>query len=140
ELTIADTAASRPNYPQCFRNGERAPGVPGALSRRTAGSEVHVAHAAATARHRRRLLLRLVGDDRLGGEEQRGDRRGVLQRRPGDLGGVDDAFLEHVDVFAGRGVETVPDLETADPLDHDTALEAGVERDLLDRRLERDLD
>jgi hypothetical protein len=36
-------------------------------------------------------LLRLVGDDGLGGEEQRRDRRGVLQRRAGDLGRVDDA-------------------------------------------------
>ena len=41
-----------------------------------------------------RLLLGLVGDDRLGGEEQRRDRRRVLQRRAGHLGGVGDAGLQ----------------------------------------------
>ena len=40
---------------------------------------------------RRLVLLRLVRDHGLGGEEQRRDRRGVLQRRAGDLGRVDDA-------------------------------------------------
>src|SRR5437868_15476623 len=95
----------------------RAPGVARGPSRRAADSEVHVAHAAAAARHRRLLLLRLVGDDRLGGEEQRGDRRGVLQRGPRDLGGGDGAFLAQVDEFAARGVETVRDLEAAYALD-----------------------
>jgi hypothetical protein len=52
-------------------------------------------------------LLRLVGDDGLGGEEQRRDRRRVLQRRAGHLGGVDDAGLDQVDVLAGGGVEAV---------------------------------
>jgi hypothetical protein len=42
------------------------------------------------------FLLGLVGDDRLGGEEQGRDRRRVLQRRAGDLGGVDDADLDEV--------------------------------------------
>jgi hypothetical protein len=37
-----------------------------------------------------------------------GDRRGVLQRRAGDLGRVDDACGEHVDVLAG-GVEALAD-------------------------------
>ena len=55
--------------------------------------------------HGRSSLLRLVGDDGLGGEEQRGDRRGVLQRRAGHLGRVDDAGGDQVDVLAGRGVE-----------------------------------
>jgi UDP-N-acetylglucosamine 2-epimerase (non-hydrolysing) len=41
--------------------------------------------------HGRRGLLGLVGDDGLGGEEQRRDRRRVLQRRAGHLGRVDDA-------------------------------------------------
>ena len=50
-------------------------------------SEVHVAAAG----HGGGVLLGLVGDDGLGGEEQGGDRRRVLQRRAGDLGGVDDA-------------------------------------------------
>ena len=40
---------------------------------------------------RGRVLLRLVRHDGLGGEEQRRDRGGVLQRRAGHLGRVDDA-------------------------------------------------
>src|SRR3954470_7684276 len=48
--------------------------------------EVHAAHAAVAARHGRSVLLRLVGDDRLGGEEERRDGGGVLQRGPGHLG------------------------------------------------------
>src|SRR3954463_9493525 len=35
--------------------------------------EVHAAHAAVAARHGRSVLLRLVGDYRLGGEEERRD-------------------------------------------------------------------
>jgi hypothetical protein len=57
------------------------------------------------AGHGRRVLLRLVGDDGLGGEEQRGDRRGVLQRGARDLRRVDDAGRDEVDVLAGRGVQ-----------------------------------
>jgi hypothetical protein len=77
--------------------------------------------------------LRLVGDDRFGGEEQGGDRRCVLQRRAGDLGGVDDAELDEVLVVAGGGVEALGAAEVADPLDDDAALEAGVLGDLLER-------
>src|SRR5436190_10037522 len=118
----------------------KAPAFAGAFAslRGVLDSEVHVAHTAA-ARHGGSGLLGLVGDDGLGGEEQAGDRRGVLQRGPGHLGRVDDAFLEHVDVLAGGRVEAVTDLEPAHLLDHDAALEAGVESDLLDRGLERDL-
>ena len=50
-------------------------------------------------------LLGLVGHNGLGGEEQRGDGGGVLQGRAGDLGRVDDARGEQVDVLAGGGVE-----------------------------------
>ena len=52
-------------------------------------------------------LFGLVGDDGLGGEEQRRDRRRVLQRRAGDLGGIDDAGLDQVLVLAGGGVEAL---------------------------------
>ena len=79
----------------------------------------------------------LVDDDGLGGEEQTGDGSRVLQGRPGDLGRVDDAGLEQVLVVAGGGVEAVGALEVANPLDDDTALHAGVDRDLLQRLLER---
>src|SRR5712692_8434906 len=43
-------------------------------------SEVHVAHAAAgAAGHRRALLLRQLGDHGLGGDQQAGNARRVLQ-------------------------------------------------------------
>src|SRR5439155_7808696 len=60
--------------------------------------EVHVSHAAAAhaAAGHGRGLLRLVGDQGLGGQEQPGDGRRVLERRPGHLGLVDDPELEHV--------------------------------------------
>ena len=48
--------------------------------------------------------------------------------------------LEQVDVLAGGGVEAVARLEVAHLLDHDAALEAGVDGDLPQRRVERDLD
>src|SRR5690606_35648329 len=69
-------------------------------------SEVHAAHAAA-ARHggRGRFLLRLLGDHGLGRDQQGGDGGRILQGRAHDLGGVDDALLEHVAVFAALGVE-----------------------------------
>src|SRR5581483_11136990 len=51
---------------------------------------LEVVHPAAGHPRHCALLLRLVGDDGLGGEEQGGDRRGVLQRGAGHLGGVDD--------------------------------------------------
>ena len=48
--------------------------------------------------------------------------------------------LEHVDVLAGFGVEPVSDRQIRDLLGDDAALVAGVDRDLLQRRGERDLD
>ena len=72
------------------------------------GSEVHAAHAAA-AGHRRSggLVLRGLADHRLGGDEERSDRGGVLQGGAHDLGGVDDALLEQVDILFRLRVESV---------------------------------
>src|SRR5690606_37852904 len=50
-----------------------------------------------------------------------------------------DARSEHVDVLAGGGVEALTDGQVAHLVDHDTRLEARVERDLLERRVDRDL-
>ena len=61
----------------------------------------------AVARRRRRprlVLLRQLGDDALGREEQAGDGSRVLQRAAGHLGRVDDAGLDEVLVFAGGDV------------------------------------
>src|SRR5262245_9143550 len=92
----------------------------------------------ATAGHAGGGILGLVGDHGRGGEEQGRDGRRVLQRRAGDLGGVDDAGLGEVLVLAGGGVEALARaVEATHPLDHDAALEAGVDRDLLERLLQR---
>src|SRR3954465_3818210 len=101
-------------------------------------SEVHAAHATVATGHGRSGLLRLLGDDGLGGEEERRDGRGVLQRRAGHLGRVDDSGGDHVHVLATGGVEAPAGLRVADLLHHDAALEAGVDGDLLQRGLERD--
>src|ERR1700738_5547973 len=70
-----------------------------------ATSEVHPAHSAhastGTARHRWALLLRHLGNHRLGGNEQTRDRRRVLQRGPHDLGRIDDAVRHQVAILAG---------------------------------------
>ena len=46
-------------------------------------------------------------DERLGGEQQRRDGRGVLQRRAHDLRGVDDAGLDQILVVVGERVEAL---------------------------------
>src|SRR5580700_5449014 len=97
------------------------------------GLEVHVTAAGGG---RCLLLLRLLHDHYLGGEEETGDRSGVLQRGPGDLSRVDDPRLEHVDVLAVRGVEAVRGREPLHLLDHHAAFEAGVHGDLLQRLLQ----
>src|SRR6266540_6678085 len=95
------------------------------------GLEVHVPAAAHASGHGGSGLLRLLGHQRLGGQEQAGDGSGVLERRPRHLRGVHDARLEHVAVVALGRVQTPAWSEGADLLDHDSALQAGVVRDLL---------
>src|SRR6202050_3701160 len=93
---------------------------------RMTGSDLEVVHAAAG--HRRSGLLGLVHDDRFGGQEQGGDRGGVLQRRSGHLGGVDDPRLEQVLVDAGGGIEALGGaLQVAHLVDDDPSLETGVD-------------
>src|SRR3989454_10591629 len=92
-------------------------------------------------RSRRGLLLGDVGDQRFGGQQQRGDRRRVLQRHPLDLGRIDDAGLQHVHVLHAVGVEAARGDRLRLHLLYDhAALEAGVLDDLTDRLLERPLD
>ena len=74
------------------------------------------------------LLLRLLGHHRLGGEQQRGDARGVLERRAHDLGRVDHAGLHQVLVLLGLGVEAEGALAVLHLVDHDRAVDAGVLR------------
>src|SRR5712691_1768963 len=98
------------------------------------GLEVHVTAARSG---RSLLLLRLLGDDCLGGKEQRRDRRSVLQCRTRDLSRVENAGLEHVDVLAARGVESETSVKVAHLLGHHAALKASVDSDLLERLLQR---
>ena len=93
--------------------------------------------AAAGGRHRAGLLG-LLGDHRLGGDQQAGDRGGVLQRGAHDLGRVDDAGLHQVLVLAGLRVEAPGVLVLVEHLagDHRAVL-AGVLGDLAQRRLQR---
>src|SRR4051812_47509208 len=120
------------------RSGPPLPGSAGVTGTGRTDLEVHAAHATVATRHGRSGLLWLVGDDGLGGEEERRDGSGVLQRRAGDLGRVDDAGLDQVHVLAGGGVEAPAGVRVADLLRDDATLEAGVDRDLLQRGLERD--
>src|SRR5215471_15582135 len=81
------------------------PGLPPGLrirERSLAGSVVHSAR-----RHRRGggLLLRHFGDHRLGGDQEPGDRGGVLQGAAHHLGGIDDALGHEIAVLAGLSVE-----------------------------------
>src|SRR3954470_9779961 len=99
-------------------------------------SDSEVLHASAT--HARAcILVRLVGDDSLRGEEQRRDRRRVLQCRAGDLGCVDDAEFDQILVDPGGRIEALAAREVLDLVDGHTAVDAGVLGDLLQRTLER---
>src|SRR5687767_14585869 len=68
---------------------------------------VHAAHAATAGHPAARgflLLLGNLGDEGLGGQQQRRDRRGVLQRRTHHLDRVDDAGRHQVLVLVARRV------------------------------------
>src|SRR6267142_2601686 len=111
-----------------------------------AGSEIHAAHAA-TRRHAATaagVLLRQFGHHGFGGDQQSRNRGCVLDRRTHDLGRVDDALGDQVDVFARLRVEAVGVLILLEDLaDDDRAVLARVDRDLARRpgeRLADDLD
>src|SRR5699024_9263098 len=101
--------------------------------------EAHATHLVAT-RHRRTGGLGLVGDDGLGGEEERRDGGGVLQGRAGHLNRVVDAGGEAVLVLPGGRVDAIGAGQAPDLPGDDARLEAGVEGDLLERRAQRELD
>ena len=107
--SVRSECADRSARPAC-RVGNRTVGGyekgPGCRSRPgpfvREDSEVHAAHATGRVARGCAGLLRLVGDDRLGGEEQRGDGRRVLQRRAGDLDRVGDAGRQQILVSPTR--------------------------------------
>src|SRR5256885_7484470 len=84
------------------------------------------------------LGVRDVRDERFGREQQRRDRRRILQGNALNLGRVDDPRLHHVDILVGLGVEAARDGNARLHFFHDHgALEPGVLHDLADRLLER---
>src|SRR3954467_737208 len=81
------------------------------------------------------VLLRLLRDQRLGGEHEARNRRRVLDRRTHDLRRVDHAALDEALVLELGGVEAVAALALADLGDDDRAVDARVARDLTQRLL-----
>src|SRR3569832_34265 len=106
------------------------------LSLHHAAHAAHAAHVGAAHRHGR-LVFRQVGAHAVGGQHQAGDRRGVLQRGAGDLGGVEHAHRHHVAVLAGAGVVAEVAGAFEHLVDHDRRLVAAVLDDLAQRLLDR---
>src|SRR4029450_195699 len=95
------------------------------------------AHAHATARHGRRIFVGHFDHHRLRRDQQPGHRHRALQRRADDLGRIDHAGLDHVDVLALLGVEAeIGVLLVEHPPGNHGAVEAGILGDLADRRLQ----
>src|SRR5688572_31517404 len=83
------------------------------------------------------LLLRSLGDHHLGGEQEPGNGRRILEREARDLRRVQDAHLDQVAVLAGRGIVAVGTLGLAHLGEDDRAVFTGVLHDLAQRLLER---
>src|SRR5680860_1160074 len=81
-------------------------------------------------------LLRQLGHHGLGGDEQPGDGRRILERGTHNLGRIDDALFDQVAILAGRGVVAEVVLVLVEDLAHDHgAVFAGILGDLAQRRL-----
>src|SRR6266436_4308199 len=129
--------------PMHFRSGVDTPDP----NRPGNALKVHAAHTAhATARHTRgrTFLLRPFGDHGFRGDQKPGDRRCILQRRPHNLGWIDDALGDEIDVLAVLGVEAVRVLVLLKDLaDDDRSVFARIDGDLACRpgeRLSHDVD
>src|SRR2546428_630328 len=102
---------------------------------------VHAAHATAAGHRGHLLLLLLLRHHALGGEEQSRNGRGVLQRRAGDLGRVDNAGRDQILELVGLGVVAIVQLGRLLHLSHDDrVLGTRVLHDDPDRFLERAAD
>src|SRR6516165_307784 len=97
------------------------------------GSLIHLIHPRPCASAGFLLLLRNLRHQGVAGQEQCRHAAGVLQRAANHLGRVDDAFLDHVAVFAEAGVEAVVGVVVfADLVSDDVTGFAGVLDDLDD--------
>src|SRR6478672_8177622 len=106
----------------------------------------HTTHTAATGRHTGATLvfLRYFGHHGFGGDQESRNRGCILDCHANDLGRVDNARRDQVDIFAGLRVEAVVVLILLEDLadDNGTVL-ARVDHDLASRpgqRLAHDLD
>src|SRR5258706_15983182 len=100
-----------------------------AVERVPTGLIVHAAHAAATmaaAGRSRFFLLRNLGDEAFGGQEQTGNRGRVLQRSAGDFLRINHARLDQVFIFTGRDVVAFVAFTPLDFHDNDGAFNTGV--------------
>ena len=79
----------------------------------------------------------LLGDQRVGGQQQSRDRRAVLQGRATDPQGIDDPHVDHVPVATLEGVEALVDAHLRHLGDHLVAEVARVGRDQVRRLGER---
>ena len=91
-------------------------------------------HSCAACRHRRHRLLD-GSDSRLGCKEAGCDRGSVLQSASGDLCGIQDAVLDHVDIFLCVSVEADSFLGLLYLVYDDSAVKACVLGDLEERIL-----
>src|SRR5579863_381335 len=119
-----------------FRGGQKS--RLSAPSRRTF-LHVHAAHAAHAARRAVAvfLVLRGLGHHDLGREQQARHRGGVLQRKTGHLGRVQNAGLEHVAELARGGVVAEGALAFLHTVENHGSVLAGVLDDLAQRLLDR---
>src|SRR3954470_6556372 len=86
------------------------------------------------------LLLHLLGDHGLGGEEKSGHARRVLQRGAGDLRRVDDPRRHQLFILSRASVVAEPALPLLHLLQHDASFEARVSDDAAERLLDRAAD
>src|SRR6266487_1849438 len=86
------------------------------------------------------FLLRNLGDEAFGGQQQTCDRGGVLQRGAGDFFRVHHAGFDQVGIFARGNVIAVVALAALDFFDDDRTFDASVIGQLSSREFDRALD
>src|SRR6266571_7222245 len=100
----------------------------------------HAAHATVGMAPGILLLFDQLGNHRLGGEEQSGNRSRVLQRGAAHLGRIEHAHLDQIAELLRLGIEAEVALPFRNLVHHDRRLGTGVGHDLAQRLLEGALD
>ena len=75
-----------------------------------------------------------VGYSSLCGKEAGSNAGSVLKGASGDLGGIEDAAVDHVDILVLVGIKADTDLGLLDLIDNDSTVEACIFSDLEKRR------